>query len=362
MRECLAAAAACGRRRAGLSVFRHLRERHLERVGVLVLDGGVEQRARGGPSPPSTASVSARRAASRAPSALANAARQRAQPLLALCVDHRPHARTGLRVARHVRERRRQRLARARACRAPSPGGAARTRPRRRASRGRARAPAPLARRSPGRPRPRAPPSRPRRRPGACAPRRCARRCPRRARPTARPPRRAGLRARRARPVEPQLCARRVSLGEVEVRQPDERIDPRVAPGLRHRERAHQRIAHLVERAPRRLTRARQAHPDLGARGRAVRELLQRQRKLCVEVRHLARVGEEREPERRIGGLGEHAMRRGAGPHPSPAASASCPARRSSSAPARTISTLPRKVEMTSARRTEGQRSRLELR
>ncbi len=46
-----------------------------------------------------------------------------------------------------------------------------------------------------------------------------------------------------------------------------------------------------------------------------MRELLQRQRELCVEVRHLARVGEEREPERRIRGLREHAMRRGAGRH-----------------------------------------------
>ncbi len=116
--------------------------------------------------------------------------------------------------------------------------------------------------------------------------------------------------------LDPQLCARGVALSEIEVGEADERVDAGVAARLRDREGADERVAHLVGRAPGRLARACEAHPDLGARRRAARELLEGQGQLGVEVRHLAGVGEEREPERRVRRLREDPVRGRARRHP----------------------------------------------
>ena len=107
-----------------------------------------------------------------------------------------------------------------------------------------------------------------------------------------------------------------------------------------------------VRGAPGRGARAREAHPDLGARRGALRELLERQRELGVEPRHLARVGEEREPEGRVGHAREDPCAAARARIGSPRASASSPSRRGISAPARTTSTRPSQRPMVSARRT----------
>ena len=298
----------CIHEQAVRTVVLDLPERDLQRVGVLVLDGRVEKGPRRG-------AVAARDClAQRAPRGIPgpfSARESRApagQPLLVLRVDDRSHTRTGLRVARHVGERRREGLTRAggvehhrakewheragvaehRECppadEGRSPVGRGRLHPFERCLCARSIAPEQARFRAPhGNVR------------GAFG--RDSHRC-------TQPASRADWR----RPLDPQLCAGSVSLSEVEVGEPDERVDPRVAPGLRDGQGAHEGITDLLERGSGRLTSARESHPDLRARRRATCQLLEGQRELCVEVRRFARVGEKGEPERRVGRLREHAM------------------------------------------------------
>ena len=100
--------------------------------------------------------------------------------------------------------------------------------------------------------------------------------------------------------LEPELGARAVAVREIEIGEPEERLASRVAARLGDGERAHERVARLLGRRADALARAAEAHPDLAARRDAPGELLERERELGIEARRLARVGEEREPERRV--------------------------------------------------------------
>ncbi len=299
-----------------ISVVRQLRERRLERVGIAVLDGRVEQ------GPCGRAVAAGDCLAEGTPCGIARplgAGEGRAPPgeaLLALGVDHRAHARASLSVARHVRERGRQRLARARRVedhraeeRDERPPVAEHGEGPTAGERG-----APVGRR-------RLHPFEDALRPCGVAAEQASLGAPHgdvgRAVGPGAGERRGSRPCGDGRgPLEPQLGAGAVALGEVEIGQPDERIDARLAPGLGDGERPSERVADLVQRGTGGLTSAREAHPHLGARRRAPRELFERQRELGVEVCRLAGVGEERQPERRVRRLRQHALRGRACSHP----------------------------------------------
>ncbi len=112
------------------------------------------------------------------------------------------------------------------------------------------------------------------------------------------------------RPLEPQLRARPVALRKVQIGQLDERVAPRLAPRLGHRQGPHERLAHLGRPGARRAPRPTQPHPDLRSRRRALRELLERHRQLRLEPARLARVGQQREAQGRSGRARQHPVRR----------------------------------------------------
>jgi hypothetical protein len=262
-------------------VVRKLLERDVQRIGVAVLDGCVQQRPR------RRAVAACDRIAQRATRGIRRplGARERRAPsreaLLVLRVDDRAHSRTCLRVGRHVRERRRQRLAGARHVehhrsqeRYKRPrvveGGQRAPQDQRRSAVGWSGLDALERRLGPARIAPE--------QPGLGGPHGDVRG------PFGRDSRRgqAPRRSDGGGPLDPELGARAISLGEVEIGQTEEGVDPFVASGLSDGEGADERIAHLFGWTAGRLSSAREAYPDLGARGCATRELLQRLGELGV--------------------------------------------------------------------------------
>jgi hypothetical protein len=98
-------------------------------------------------------------------------------------------------------------------------------------------------------------------------------------------------------------------LGQIEIREPDQGIGPRLGARLRDSQRSHEGIPHLFGKRSGRLTSVRQPDPDLGLGGSPARELLERDCQLSIEASHLACVGKEREPQRRIWRLREDSPR-----------------------------------------------------
>ncbi len=230
-------------------------EGRAQRRHVAIVDGCVEQRKR------RAALARVERVPERRPRRVTRplGPRERRPPprqiLLALRVHHRPHPRPHLRVRGHVPQRRRQRLAR--------PGRVEHHRAHQRHEAPRvaraSRAPAPHERAA----------SVGRRRVHLVEQRSRARRVPAQ-QPRLRPPRRdrRGLVVRR--PLEPQLGPRPVALREIQIRQLEQRVAPRLAPRLGHRQRPHERVAHVVGARARRPPGSPQAHPHLGPRRRAL--------------------------------------------------------------------------------------------
>ena len=117
------------------------------------------------------------------------------------------------------------------------------------------------------------------------------------------------------RPLEPQLGARPVAGGEIQVRELEEGVAARLAASLGDREGAGEGVADVARGPARVAARAAEADPHLGAGRGPPRELFERQRELRVELGRLAGIGEQREADRRIGRASEDAPCSGAGAH-----------------------------------------------
>jgi hypothetical protein len=106
---------------------------------------------------------------------------------------------------------------------------------------------------------------------------------------------------RRSETIEPQLRARSIAALEIDVRQSEEAVRALVAPRFRYGQSAHEGLANFLLRGPCGASGSPETHPDFRSGRHPSRKIFEDHREFGIEMGRVARVGQQGEPQRRVG-------------------------------------------------------------